>query len=370
MQFYRAEPTPRTSWRMAVLMGANTRTYKFALAQALLEKARLGHESVSLDELAMPYAMSLAARVGQFPQVSTVQNLGEQDFLAICTAEAEQSLRNKAPTQPLLDAARRSMPAMVLQKFHNLRGGTSLPHRFYEIGTGKDRNQVLITPHLAAVATNAEHDLDRELDARWSIVEASFTTGIGAALRSHGLRVSDGTLVDPVRRVSVAGVRDSIAGFQHGRCHICHEPLCQLDNQVAVDHVYPFSLMNSGSWTGPNLNEVWNLALAHSSCNSRKSNRLPTQAEVNWLLARNEAIIASPHPLRRALEMLMRGPGRGAATTPELRLNFMRAVDQAATVGQAVPGRCHGSQVSGMSPSPLKTSTATSRSAQKTRWVR
>lgn len=326
MQFYRTEPTPRTSWRLAVLMGANTRTYKFALGKALMATAGEGQHKVALDDLARPYAMALAERVDQFPQASPAQTLGEQDFLSICAAEAAETLRVGEPTTALLESARRSMPAMVMQKFHNLRGSTELPHRFYELGTGADKGYVALSPDLHAVADD-HRLLGPELDARWSIVEASFTTGIGAVLRSQGLRVSGEGLLEPIRRVSVSGVRASISGFQHGRCFYCHDPLEKLGIGVAVDHVYPFSLMTTGSWRGPNLNEVWNLVLAHSGCNSRKSNRLPHETEVQRLLARNEAIITSPHPLRRTLEVLMSDRGTTTGTTPVGRLRFMHAVD-------------------------------------------
>lgn len=334
MQFYRTEPTPRTSWRLAVLMGANTRTYKFALGKALLMTAGEGRDKVTLDDLAKPYAFALAQRVGHFPQASPAQSLGEQDFLSVCAAEAEETLRHGEPTTALLESARRSMPTMVMQKFHNLRGGTELPHRFYELGAGADKGTVLLSPELQILAQEQSDDLlDQELEARWCIVEASFTTGIGPVLRSRGLRVDGEDLVEPVRRVSVTGVRESLSGFQYGRCFYCHEPLERLGDGVAVDHVYPFSLMQRTAWQGPNLNEVWNLVLAHGSCNSRKSNRLPTEAEVERLLNRNEAIIGSPHPLRRALETLMvtgRGPHAGTASA---RLQFMQSVDSHARWG-------------------------------------
>jgi 5-methylcytosine-specific restriction endonuclease McrA len=260
--------------------------------------------------------------------VSPTQSLGEQDFLSVCAAEARETLVKGQPTAALLESARRSMPTMVMQKFHNLRGGTELPHRFYELGTGADRGTVLLSPELQALAQGQSDDLlDQELEARWSIVEASFTTGIGPVLRSRGLRVDGEDLVEPVRRVSVTGVRESISGFQHGRCFYCHEPLERLGDGIAVDHVYPFSLMQRAAWQGPNLNEVWNLVLAHGSCNGRKSNRLPTEAEVQRLLERNEAIIGSPHPLRRALESLMVASGGPTAGTASARLQFLQAVD-------------------------------------------
>ena len=43
---------------MAVLMGANSRTYKFALARALLDAAGTGADFVTLDELGRTYAIS------------------------------------------------------------------------------------------------------------------------------------------------------------------------------------------------------------------------------------------------------------------------------------------------------------------------
>ena len=61
-QFYRAEPTARTSWRQAILMGVNTRTYKFALGAALLDLAKTGRGAVPLIELASTYATHLVNR--------------------------------------------------------------------------------------------------------------------------------------------------------------------------------------------------------------------------------------------------------------------------------------------------------------------
>ena len=331
MQFYRTEPTPRTSWRLAVLMGANTRTYKFALAHALLEAAARGADKVSLDDLARPYALALAQRVLHYPQARADQSRSEQDFLSVCAAEAEATLLTGDPTPALLESARRSMPAMVMQKFHNLRGGTQLPHRFYEVGTGVDKGTVMLAPELRAVAQDLQVSLlEQELEARWAIVEASFSTGIGPVLRSQGLRVDGEGMVEAVRRVPVTGVREAISGFQHGRCSYCHDPLDKLNDEVAVDHVYPFSLMQRESWQGPNLNEVWNLVLAHTTCNGSKSNRLPTEAEVQRLLSRNEAIIESPHPLRRALETLMTGSPGTFGSSQAARLTFLHSVDASA----------------------------------------
>jgi hypothetical protein len=120
-------------------------------------------------------------------------------------------------------------------------------------------------------------------------------------------------------------------GFQHGRCFYCHQPLPEELGSTHVDHVYPFSLMRTGAWTGPDLNGVWNLVVACAPCNLTKSARPPFSDEVARLLARNDAIAGSPHPLRRALQLSMRSRGGPLATSPELRRAFVQSVHILAT---------------------------------------
>lgn len=81
-------------------MGTNTRTYKFALATALLEHATQGRTEVTLAELAAPYALTLVEHADEMPQARAAQGLGEADFLTVASREAEE----------LVDAAVRSMP--------------------------------------------------------------------------------------------------------------------------------------------------------------------------------------------------------------------------------------------------------------------
>src|SRR3712207_945409 len=83
VEFYRAEPTAVTSWRMAVLMGANARTYKFALGGALLDLAREGRADASLAELAAPYTMRIVERAQRYPQGPSGSVTGAEDFLTV-----------------------------------------------------------------------------------------------------------------------------------------------------------------------------------------------------------------------------------------------------------------------------------------------
>lgn len=322
-------------------MGANTRTYKFALGSALLAFGREGRDSVALSELGRAYAGQLLARSHGAAQAPAASRLGDMDFLAVLERERRESTSIGEPTERLVDAAARAIPEMVMQKFHNLRDLGQVAHTFYELeGRGRDR-RVRLTPELRDVATRSS-DLASELDARWSIVEASFDAEISRNLLQSGVEPSDDLtdVVVPIRRIPVTGLRSAIAGFQHGQCFYCRMPLVESaqngeddpysGRDVHVDHVVPYSWMKSGSWRGPNLNHVWNLVLACAPCNLRKSARQPTSSELETLLKRNHAIANSPHPLRRTIDITMLAAGPDAA---DRRTRFMVAVQNAITDG-------------------------------------
>ncbi|KFG02155.1 hypothetical protein IQ62_04220 [Streptomyces scabiei] len=332
-QFYAQDASARASWRLAVLMGANSRTYKFALGQALLDFGRTGQEEVLFAEFAAAYSLCMVRHLVQDPQAPQAVELGEKDFLTVADQESAATLDAGRPTERLLAAAVRSMPMMVMQKFHNLRGDTAVPHTFYEL-TGTGRQRVLrLTPDLLRLAQSDQAEsLAVELGARWSIVESCFAAGVGRSLVEEGIAVDwdTFTITDKRRRRSVTGIVEATVGFQHGRCLICDDVLTRKD-ALAVDHVFPFSLMRRfgsvGSWHGPDLDTLWNLAPAHAACNGAKSDRLPTQAELARLAARNEAIMHSPHPLRRTLQLSLKGalPSRNPASWTE----FLGAVQTA-----------------------------------------
>jgi 5-methylcytosine-specific restriction endonuclease McrA len=324
--FYRAEPTAHASWRWGVLMGANSRTYKFPLGHALLELAAVGRDAVALEELAGRYAMAIVRRIADAPQAPERTNLAATDFLTVAKEEAAESLKSGQPSGRLVQAAAKSIPGMVMDKFHNVHGGT-LPHTFYSLrGRGRDR-VVELSPELRRIAESPQlASLQSELEARWSIVETSFTTGVGRSVMEDGLAVdfAGWRLTDKRRRRSVAGVKEALIGFQHGRCLTCGDIIWPQD-RVAIDHVFPLALMDrfriARQRPDVDLDRVWNLAPAHYACNADKSARPPTAAELALLVQRNQAIMNSPHPLKRTLEITL-GSSAADGGWPE----YVRAV--------------------------------------------
>lgn len=60
MQFEEFNPSSESYWRSIILFGRNVASYKFALGKALLELTDKEKTSISLEELALPFAKHIA----------------------------------------------------------------------------------------------------------------------------------------------------------------------------------------------------------------------------------------------------------------------------------------------------------------------
>ncbi|MHA6758467.1 HNH endonuclease [Streptacidiphilus sp. PAMC 29251] len=299
VDFYRTEPTPATSWRLLVLTGSQSHTCLFALGDALLEFAAEGRTEVGPAELADRYAMGLLGRPGPAPQSAADTPAAVADFLAVAARESAPSLAQGHPTEELRQAAVRSLTALVLPKFHQLRGGAPLEHRFYQLTGDPGEPGLRLTPELLAIAGGEQAaGLRAELDARWSIVENSFDPTVGRSLNEQGLAADLAalTLTDRSGRRTVTGIHAALTGFQYGRCQHCGDVLTPED-ATAVDHVLPPVPGRHGA----DLDGVWNLAPVHAACADARAARMPTAAELQRLARRNEAVMESRQPLRSTL---------------------------------------------------------------------
>lgn len=64
MTFFQVNQNIQTHFRSIILLGANTATYKFALAKSLLELSSTNKTFVSLDDLSPIFAKHLISHVG------------------------------------------------------------------------------------------------------------------------------------------------------------------------------------------------------------------------------------------------------------------------------------------------------------------
>lgn len=323
-QFVITNPSDQNIFRSIVLFGRNVASYKFALAQSLLEFAAEGKERVSLAELAAPYSRELCRHLGFAPKQVTS---GSSRFLTAC----KDFNLGKIKEDQLLDVTTQLGFQNVIDAFHRV-GTEDVPVRFFVDERRSPVPSIVITEEMINLAKVTGSTSLAETEARWRLVETAWE--IGTATTIIDFDSDSQHLVLQGKRTSVTSARSALNGYQKGSCFYCYRQinvLSGLPDLADVDHLFPHVLERRGLTS--NLNGIWNLVLACQTCNrghNGKFDATPHHTYIERLKTRNEYLISSHHPLR---ETLIKQTG----TTVEQRRNFLQERLNAALTYQAVP---------------------------------
>jgi hypothetical protein len=272
--------TSQDYWRAIVLYGANVATYKIALGICLMELAEQGKTQVTMNELARTFFHHYRQRLTTgLPQQSNPQRKTVLEHIV----EAYQ--QGELTETAAIEQVERQGFSDVVPRFHTVNRDP-VPLRFYEATpTG-----LRLTDQLLSLFYEMRHDEMRaEVESRWDLLEAAFAMHLPVEVLGtdeHMLFRARG-----YERIDITGTRPVLNGYQNGLCFYCGEPLAGEPSHV--DHVIPRVVLRH--------DEIWNLVLAHSSCNEEKSARLPARRYLLRLYERNEYYIASNHPIKRHL---------------------------------------------------------------------
>jgi len=297
MRFYQIEPTLENYWRGIILFGKNVASYKFALAQALYDLKPVGSDLILLEDLAVPFSDHLCRHLQHAPKQITSRS---SKFLTACT----QFNAGEISRDELTNITVRQGFNNVIDAFHNVNQG-EIEKRFF-LDERKTHKGIRLTENFWQLGERAQyHNLRFETDARWKLVEQAWAMNISSRLINVEYDDNEQMLFsrNNDRRVDISSCRDSLNGYQKGRCFYCFAPISLEpgDEQFAdVDHFIPWTARN----VVPNVDGVWNLVLACKSCNRGEKGKfaqLPTPKLLKRLRDRNEYFINSHLPLRETL---------------------------------------------------------------------
>jgi hypothetical protein len=283
-------------WRSILLFGSNTAAYKFALGGALLEVGSAGTESVTVQDLAVPFAK----RICDHLKVEDRQAINpSSSFLAACRQYNAEEIDQDALIGSTISQGFR----YVFDAFHQV-AGDDVPQRFFTVAGSGNNRVIHPTEQLLAIDTSAAGVLEGELEARWRLVETAWAMGVSAQLLDVQMDGATEELIvsrDLDTRKSIGNAKWAFSGYQDGKCFYCDVELDTLDlvtTKTHVDHVIPYSL---GKLMDTEVDHVWNLVNACSECNLSKSNKMPDFGVVERVYQRNEYYIHSNHPLKDAI---------------------------------------------------------------------
>ena len=328
-RFVHVDPTGDAFWRAVILFGRNSATYKFALGRTLLDMAQQGRTTVSLEDLADPFARQVCEHLRHSPRQGTATR---SRFLDACN----EHLRGERSWTDLVATTTRLGFVNVIDAFHVVGQG-EVGMRFFQ-DARKESNGIVLTDELLTLAASPEaNSLAREVEARWRLVETAWNVGIAANLLEVGIDAEVERLIvlgTAQGRTDVTSVRDALNGYQLGQCFYCSASISPDPSSALaadVDHFYPF-VLGGQLGSSVNINGVWNLVLSCRDCNRGEGGKFDRIAAMDFLYRleeRNNYLINSHHPLR---ETLMRQTGNREAE----RQAFLQRVDVDAVAARGV----------------------------------
>jgi hypothetical protein len=299
-QFQINDPSLESQWRAIILFGKNSATYKFAFAKSLLGLIEQEKTKISLDELAIPFANSIVEHLKKSDKQG---NAGSSKFLEGC----RNYINEKITKEDLYSLTEKYGFVNVVDAFQNVNGGT-IPNAFYEKNYSQGKKEIVVTDNLLKIKELFQYrNLEQEVEARWNLVETAWNLQINPNLlevkydESKSLFFIESNLM---RRIDITSVRDSLNGYQKGKCFYSYQDISINKNDInicEVDHFLPHVNKLAHSQTGANINGVWNLVLADSSINLHKKARIPEKRFLHRLFNRNEFYIESKHPLSETI---------------------------------------------------------------------
>ena len=237
--FIESHPNPASCWRAIVLFGRNVATYKFALARSLVELAQATDDLIRLDDLAVPFAREIARHLNAADRQATSRS---SVFLDACRNFNRGEL---SADQLRIETVRRGFNN-VIDAFH-IVGSSDVPIRFFHDERATAKGIRLTDEFRRLMAHTQAKSLAPEAEARWRLVETAWNLGVPSRVLEVRTDIETGELfvaTDATRRVSIAGVRDALNGYQKGACFYCNQPITIGGSKTLdadVDHFFPAS---------------------------------------------------------------------------------------------------------------------------------
>ncbi|MBK6771224.1 MAG: HNH endonuclease [Ignavibacteria bacterium] len=299
-QFQINDPSLESQWRAIILFGKNSATYKFAFAKSLLGLIEKEKTKTTLDELAIPFANSIVEHLKQSDKQG---NAGSSKFLEGCRSYINETISK----EELYSLTERFGFVNVIDAFQNVNGGM-IPNQFYEKNYSRGKKEIVVTDNLLKIKELFQYrNLEQEVEARWNLVETAWNLQINPNLlevkydENKSLFFIENNLM---RRIDITSARDSLNGYQKGKCFYSYQDISINKNDqniCEVDHFLPHRNKLAHSTTGANVNGVWNLVLAESKINLNKKAKIPEKRFLHRLFNRNEFYIESKHPLAETI---------------------------------------------------------------------
>ncbi len=236
--FTEVQPTLENYWRSIILFGRNVASYKFALGKSLLELAEQRKETVSLEELAEPFARHVCEHLAIAGKQATSAS---SRFLDACRKFNAGEIKK----EELLDATAKLGFNNVIDAFHVVHDGAITVRFFHDERKDKTKG-IRLSDDLFKLTEHYQYrNLPSEVEARWRLVETAWELNLPRHVLSIGFDPAGELLIVNDRlfgRKPITSCRHALNGYQKGKCFYCLDDISVVnsaDYLAEVDHFFP-----------------------------------------------------------------------------------------------------------------------------------
>ena len=289
--------------RTIILFGRNVSTYKFALADVLLNKELTS--ALSYTDVRDDFVLSL---YNHYQNNSHQYQGGENAITRAFDAYAQD-----ADWSNLIKVAEKNIYNDVFDAFHNV-GGASIKDDLVLFENDKNSKQIVITDALLKLKENHAlvNQLVLENQTRWNIVEEAWKNKLTPNMLVFNAKDNSISSINSENeRINLRSAVDALLPYQHGKCFYCGRQLNKASDTQAsdfpdVDHLLPFSAFDKFSpFQQISPNGFWNLVIACKECNRGASGKFdapPDQMYYTKLINRNRLFTEEHrHSLRNTI---------------------------------------------------------------------
>jgi len=174
-QFQINDPSLESQWRAIILFGKNSATYKFAFAKAIIELLSSGKSSLSLEELAIPFAKNIVEHLKKSDKQGSSTS---SKFLNTC----RDFVAGRISEDQLIHATVKLGFVNVVDAFQNVNGDI-IKDPFYQKNYGDGTKEIILTDNIFKLQETLQFiNLEQEVDARWNLVETAWNLQINPNL--------------------------------------------------------------------------------------------------------------------------------------------------------------------------------------------
>ncbi|WP_139959213.1 HNH endonuclease family protein [Flavicella sediminum] len=299
-EFQINDPSLESQWRALILFGKNSATYKFAFAKSLLELVNKETTKISLTDLSQPFSKNIIEHLKENDKQG---NSKSSSFLNTCRSH----IKGEISDNELWHKTEKLGFVNVVDAFQNINGG-QITDVFYEKNYTSGKKEIIIKDSLLKLKESFHFEnFNQEVEARWNLVETAWNLNLNPKLLE--VKYDDDASLfflenNFLRRTNITSVRDSLNGYQKGKCFYSCQDISVVSGSpklCEVDHFLPHVNKTLHNEHGANINGVWNLVLADKDVNRNKSARIPEKRFLQKLFNRNEFYIQSKHPLAETI---------------------------------------------------------------------